>query len=46
MLSIVLVFTAEYGLHAAILAHVAGALVNLGAAYWLSVRALRALKKR
>ena len=38
MLAIVIAFTTKYGLLAAVVAHVAGAIVNLGATYWLSVR--------
>ena len=45
MLSIAFAFTAEYGLHAVIFAHVAGALVNLASAFWLSHRALGSLRK-
>jgi O-antigen/teichoic acid export membrane protein len=44
MLSIALAFTSRYGLHAVIFAHVAGALVNLAGALWLSHRATRSLK--
>jgi O-antigen/teichoic acid export membrane protein len=40
MLAIVVMFTSKYGLWAAIIAHVTGALVNLAGAYWLSVRSL------
>lgn len=43
MLFIALAFTSRYGLHAAIIAHVAGALVSLAGAYWLSFRAMRPL---
>jgi O-antigen/teichoic acid export membrane protein len=38
MLAIVIAFTTKYGLLAAVVAHVAGAIVNLVAAYWLSMR--------
>jgi O-antigen/teichoic acid export membrane protein len=38
MLSIAFAFTSDYGLHAVIFAHVAGALVNLAGAFWLSNR--------
>src|SRR3954454_8196912 len=44
MLAIVVMFTSKYGLWAATMAHVTGALVNLAGAYWLSVRSLRSLK--
>jgi O-antigen/teichoic acid export membrane protein len=43
MLSIALAFTSQYGLHAVIIAHVVGALVNLASAYWLSRRAIGSL---
>jgi O-antigen/teichoic acid export membrane protein len=43
MLSIALAFTSQYGLHAVIIAHVVGALVNLASAYWLSMRAMGSL---
>jgi O-antigen/teichoic acid export membrane protein len=38
MLAIVIAFTTKYGLMAAVIAHVAGAIVNLAAVYWLSIR--------
>ena len=44
MLSIALTFTSSYGLHAVIIAHVVGALVNLAGVYWLSFTAIRSLK--
>jgi hypothetical protein len=44
MLAIVVMFTSKYGLWAAIMAHVTGALVNLAGAYWLSIRSSRSLK--
>lgn len=44
MLAIVVMFTSKYGLWAAIIAHVTGALVNLAGAYWLSIRSSRSLK--
>ncbi len=44
MLSIAFMFTSSYGLHAVIFAHVAGALVNLAGAFWLSHRALGSLR--
>jgi O-antigen/teichoic acid export membrane protein len=44
MLAIAFAFTSRYGLHAVIIAHVAGALVSLAGAYWLSFRAMRALR--
>lgn len=37
MLSIAFAFTSQYGLHAVIMAHVAGALVNLVGVCWLSL---------
>ncbi|MET3908980.1 O-antigen/teichoic acid export membrane protein [Bradyrhizobium sp. S3.3.6] len=40
MLFIVTAFAASYGLRAAIVAHVAGATVNLIGVYWLSVKAV------
>lgn len=46
MLSIALMFTSSYGLHAVIIAHVLGALVNLAGVCWLSFRAIRSLKLR
>jgi hypothetical protein len=46
MLSIALMFTSSYGLHAVIIAHVLGALVNLVGVCWLSFRAIRSLKMR
>jgi predicted membrane protein len=44
MLSIAVAFTSQYGLHAVVIAHVAGALVNLASAYWISVRAIGSLR--
>jgi O-antigen/teichoic acid export membrane protein len=44
MLSIAFGFTSRYGLHAIIVAHVVGALVNLAGAYWLSFRAISSLR--
>ena len=44
MLSLALIFTSRYGLHAVISAHVAGALVNLAGVFWLSRRALGSLR--
>jgi O-antigen/teichoic acid export membrane protein len=44
MLVIVAIFAARYGLQAAIVAHVAGALVNLAGVYWLSIKAVGSLK--
>jgi O-antigen/teichoic acid export membrane protein len=44
MLSLALIFTSKYGLHAVIFAHVAGALVNLAGVFWLSHRALGSLR--
>jgi O-antigen/teichoic acid export membrane protein len=44
MLVIVGVFAARYGLQAAIVAHVAGAIVNLVGVYWLSVKAVGSLR--
>lgn len=44
MLSIAYTFTTQYGLHSVIFAHVAGALVNLAGAFWLSHRALGSLR--
>jgi O-antigen/teichoic acid export membrane protein len=44
MLSIALAFTSQYGLHAVIIAHVAGAWVNLASAYWISIRAVGSLR--
>jgi O-antigen/teichoic acid export membrane protein len=41
MLAIVVAFTTKYGLTAAVIAHVVGAIVNLVAVYWLSVRSVR-----
>jgi Na+-driven multidrug efflux pump len=43
MLSIAFAFTARYGLHAVIIAHVAGAVVNLAGACWLSLAARKTL---
>ena len=44
MLVIVIVFTTRYGLQAAIVAHVAGAVLNLVGAYWLSTKAIGSLR--
>jgi O-antigen/teichoic acid export membrane protein len=44
MLCIVVVFSAQYGLSAAIFAHVVGAVVSLAGTFWLSARAIRALR--
>jgi O-antigen/teichoic acid export membrane protein len=44
MLVIVATFTAKYGLQAAIVAHVAGATVNLAGTYWLSAKSIGSLK--
>jgi O-antigen/teichoic acid export membrane protein len=44
MLCIVIAFSAQYGLSAAVFAHVVGALVNLAGTVWLSARAIRALR--
>jgi O-antigen/teichoic acid export membrane protein len=44
MLSIAFAFTSRYGLHAVIVAHVVGALVNLAAVCWLSLRARASLR--
>jgi O-antigen/teichoic acid export membrane protein len=44
MLSIAFAFTSRYGLHAVIVAHVMGALVNLAAVCWLSLRAKASLR--
>jgi O-antigen/teichoic acid export membrane protein len=44
MLAIAFTFTSRYGLHAVIFAHVAGALVNLAGAFWLSHRSIRSLR--
>jgi O-antigen/teichoic acid export membrane protein len=44
MLLIVVAYTAQYGLLAAIVAHVVGALVNLAGTFWLSARAVRTLR--
>jgi O-antigen/teichoic acid export membrane protein len=44
MLSVAFTFTSEYGLHAVIIAHVAGALVNLAGACWLSLGAKGSLR--
>jgi O-antigen/teichoic acid export membrane protein len=44
MLSIAFAFTSQYGLHAVIVAHVAGALVNLAAVCWLSLGARASLR--
>jgi O-antigen/teichoic acid export membrane protein len=44
MLCIVAGFSTQYGLSAAVFAHVAGALVSLAGTFWLSARAVRALR--
>jgi O-antigen/teichoic acid export membrane protein len=44
MLCIVVAFSAQYGLSAAVLAHVVGALVSLAGTFWLSARVGRALR--
>jgi O-antigen/teichoic acid export membrane protein len=44
MLCIVAAFSAQYGLSAAVFAHVVGALVSLAGTFWLSARAIRALR--
>ncbi len=44
MLVIVVVFSAQYGLSAAVIAHVVGALVSLAGTFWLSARAVRTLR--
>ena len=44
MLSIAFAFTSRYGLHAVIVAHVMGALVNLAAVCWLSLRTKPSLR--
>jgi O-antigen/teichoic acid export membrane protein len=44
MLSIAVAFTSRYGLHAIIVAHVLGALVNLAGVCWLSFRARASLR--
>jgi O-antigen/teichoic acid export membrane protein len=46
MLTIAFLFTSQYGLHAVITAHVAGALMNVASAYWVSFRAMRSLRNR
>jgi O-antigen/teichoic acid export membrane protein len=46
MLFIVAFFAAQYGLSAAVVAHVIGALVNLAGTFWLSARAVRALRSK
>jgi O-antigen/teichoic acid export membrane protein len=46
MLFIVAAFSAQHGLSAAIFAHVVGALVNLAGTFWLSARAIRALRSK
>jgi O-antigen/teichoic acid export membrane protein len=46
MLFIVAAFSVQYGLAAAVFAHVAGALVNLVGTFWLSTRAVRALRTK
>jgi O-antigen/teichoic acid export membrane protein len=40
MLAIVVVFTTKYGLLAAVIAHVVGAIINLIGVYWLSTRSM------
>lgn len=44
MLVIVAAYAGSYGLQAAIVAHVAGAVVNLAGVYWLSVKATGSLR--
>jgi O-antigen/teichoic acid export membrane protein len=44
MLTIAFAFTSSYGLHAVIIAHVAGALINLAGVFWLSLRAIGSLR--
>jgi O-antigen/teichoic acid export membrane protein len=44
MLAIAFAFTSQYGLHAVIVAHVAGALVNLAGACWLGLSTQVSLK--
>jgi O-antigen/teichoic acid export membrane protein len=44
MLCIVVAFSAQYGLSAAVFAHMVGALVSLAGTFWLSARAIRALR--
>ena len=44
MLVIVIAFAATWGLQAAIIAHVAGALANLAGTYWLSLKSVASLK--
>jgi O-antigen/teichoic acid export membrane protein len=46
MLCIVAVWSAQYGLSAAVFAHVVGALVSLAGTFWLSARAVRALRSK
>jgi O-antigen/teichoic acid export membrane protein len=46
MLCIVVAFSAQYGLSAAVFAHVVGALVSLAGTFWLSARAIRALRSK
>jgi O-antigen/teichoic acid export membrane protein len=46
MLCIVAIFSAQYGLSAAVFAHVVGALVSLAGTFWLSARAVRALRSK
>lgn len=46
MLAVVIAFTTQYGLMAAVTAHVAGAVVNLVAVYWLSARSMGASADR
>jgi hypothetical protein len=44
MLTIAFLFTPQYGLRAVIIAHVAGALMNVASAYWVSFGAIRSLR--
>jgi Na+-driven multidrug efflux pump len=44
MLCIVAIFSTRYGLSAAVFAHVVGAVVSLAGTFWLSARAVRALR--
>jgi O-antigen/teichoic acid export membrane protein len=46
MLCIVVAFSAQYGLSAAVFAHVVGALVSLAGTFWLSARAVRSLRAK
>jgi O-antigen/teichoic acid export membrane protein len=46
MLSIVIAFSVQYGLSAAVAAHVVGGLVSLAGTFWLSARAIRTLRSK